>query len=303
MSRPLRLEFENALYHVTSRGDRLEAIFDNDGDRYALLEVVARGAARFDAIVIAYCLMSNHYHFVLQTHRPNLSRLMRHINGVYTQTYNRRHGKVGHLFQGRFKAVLIDSDAYLLEVCRYVDLNPVRAGMVANPGDWAWSSYRTHAGSATPSLWLDSAMLYRQFAPDGNGSEGPASYARFVAQGAGIKLWDQRLSAQIYFGSEEFLRRMQTRAAGSEAKEIPRTQRRPASRSLEWYFDRYDRNGAIVQAFREGAYTQTAIARLSGLSVSRISRLIGADEAKGKRQDLTPGVSTGVHKGKAKDKT
>jgi putative transposase len=146
MARPLRLEFEGALYHVTSRGDRREPIFEDDTDRRRLLEIVEQGMERFDAVVFAYCLMDNHYHFVLHTHQPNLSRLMRHINGVYTQAYNRRHRKVGHLFQGRFKAVLVDKDAYLLEVCRYVDLNPVRAGMVRRPQDWTWSSYRAHTG-------------------------------------------------------------------------------------------------------------------------------------------------------------
>ena len=106
MSRPLRIEFPGAIYHVTSRGDRREPIFLDDEDRRALLEVVAQAMQRFDAQALAYCLMGNHYHFVLQTHLANLSRLMRQINGVYTQAFNRRHGKVGHLFQGRFKAVL-----------------------------------------------------------------------------------------------------------------------------------------------------------------------------------------------------
>ena len=127
MARPLRIEFPGAVYHVTSRGDRREAIFVDDQDRHALLEVVAQALSRFDAQALAYCLMDNHYHFVLHTRQANLSLLMRHINGVYTQAFNRRHGKAGHLFQGRFKAILVDRDAYLLEVCRYVDLNPVRA--------------------------------------------------------------------------------------------------------------------------------------------------------------------------------
>jgi putative transposase len=102
MSRPLRIEFEDAIYHVTSQGDRREAIFEDDADRKALLGVVEHGVERFDAALFAYCLMGNHYHFVLQTRQPNLSRLMRHINGLYTQAFNRRHQKVGHLFQGRF---------------------------------------------------------------------------------------------------------------------------------------------------------------------------------------------------------
>ena len=137
MSRPLRIEFPGAAYHVTSRGDRREPIFEDDTDRASLLGVVEEGMGRYDAQVLAYCLMGNHYHFVLHTRQANLSRLMRHLNGVYTQAYNRRHRKLGHLFQCRFNAILVDRDAYLLEVCRYVEFNPVRARMVTGPGDGA----------------------------------------------------------------------------------------------------------------------------------------------------------------------
>ena len=133
MARPLRIEFPGATYHVTARGDRREDIFVDDADRASLLNVLALGLQRFDAVALAYCLMGNHYHFVLQTRQANLSRLMRHVNGVYTQRFNRRHGKVGHLFQGRFKAILVDTDAYLLTLCRYVELNPVRAGWCRKP--------------------------------------------------------------------------------------------------------------------------------------------------------------------------
>src|SRR5437868_13841465 len=115
MSRPLRIEFPGTVYHVTSRGDRREPIFEDDVDREALLATVAHAMERFDAEVLAYCLMGNHYHFVLHTRQANLSVLMRHVNGVYTQSFNRRHGKVGHLFQGRFKAILVDRDAYLIQ--------------------------------------------------------------------------------------------------------------------------------------------------------------------------------------------
>jgi REP element-mobilizing transposase RayT len=102
MSRPLRIEFPGAVYHVTSRGDRREPVFVDDEDRRCLLEIIGQAMSRFDAHILAYCLMGNHYHFVLHTRRANLSALMRHVNGVYTQAYNRRHDKVGHLFQGRF---------------------------------------------------------------------------------------------------------------------------------------------------------------------------------------------------------
>jgi len=119
MSRPLRLEFPGAVYHVTSRGDRREPIYVDDVDRAEHLAVLAQAAERFDAQVLAYCQMGNHYHLVLHTRQANLSRFMRHLNGVYTQAFNRRHGLVGHLFQGRFKAILVDRDAYLLTLCRY----------------------------------------------------------------------------------------------------------------------------------------------------------------------------------------
>ena len=122
MIRPSRIEFPGATHHVMPRGDRREPIFEDDEDRLALLDVIAQAMSRFDAEMLAHCLMGHHYHFVLGTRQANLSRLMRHINGVYTQRYNRCHGKTGHLFQGRFKAILVDRAAYLLEVCRYVEL-------------------------------------------------------------------------------------------------------------------------------------------------------------------------------------
>lgn len=281
MSRPLRVEFEDAIYHVTSRGDRREAIFEDDTDRKALLDVVGHGAERFDASLFAYCLMSNHYHFVLQTRQPNLSRLMRHINGVYTQVYNRRHRKVGHLFQGRFKALLVDRDAHFLEVCRYVDLNPVRAGIVKRPQDWEWSSYRAHIGRVVAPIWLDSAKVHRQLSPRAPRREGPVRYAEFVAQGKGINLWETALRAQIYLGGDDFVRRVQLRVKAAEIREIPRAQRQVRRLPLETYLgsDTDTRDVAIARAYLEGGHTQTAIAARVGLSVSRVSRLIAAKEA------------------------
>jgi REP element-mobilizing transposase RayT len=143
-----------------SGGDRREPIFVNDHDRHGFLDVMAQALLRFDAEMLAYCLMDNHYHFVLHTRRANLSLLMRHINGVYTQAFNRQHNKVGHLFQDRFKAILVDRDAYLLEVCRYVELNPARANLVKKPEAWAWSSYRAHVGLETSPVWLDTDGLH-----------------------------------------------------------------------------------------------------------------------------------------------
>ncbi len=160
MARPLRIEFPGAVYHVTSRGDRREAVFVDDADRLGFLDVLSLGLARFDAQVLAYCLMGNHYHLVVFTRQANLSLLMRHLNGVYTQHFNRRHRVVGHLLQGRFKGILVDREADLLELCRYVELNPVRASLTETAGGWAWSSYRAHVGDADTPKWLDPAVLH-----------------------------------------------------------------------------------------------------------------------------------------------
>jgi REP element-mobilizing transposase RayT len=130
MTRPLRLEFSNALYHVTSRGDRREDIFLSDDDRNDWLEVLGNVCTRFNWVVHAFCQMTNHYHLLVETVDGNLSGGMRQMNGEYTQRFNRRHSLVGHLFQGRYKAILVQKEAYLLELTRYVVLNPLRANMM-----------------------------------------------------------------------------------------------------------------------------------------------------------------------------
>lgn len=142
MARPLRLEFGNALYHVTARGDRRGAIYHDEADRFAWLAALASTCKRFNFVIHAYCQMTNHFHFMVETVDAGLHRGMRHLNSTYAQYFNRRYRLAGHLFQGRYKAILCQKEAYLLELARYIVLNPVRAGMVATPGDWQWSSYR-----------------------------------------------------------------------------------------------------------------------------------------------------------------
>ena len=164
MSRPLRIEFPDALYHVTARGDRREDIYEDDQDRQAFLLILERVITQLNWTCYAWCLMDNHYHLLIQTPDGNLSKGMRQLNGVYTQASNRRHRRVGHLFQGRFKAILVDSDAYLLELARYVVLNPVRAGRVKKPADWTWSSYRASVGLEPAAPWLAVDGLLAQLA-------------------------------------------------------------------------------------------------------------------------------------------
>jgi putative transposase len=140
MARPLRLPFPGGIYHVTARGNDRQTIFKGDSDCSLFLIVLATVVARYRVRCHAYCLMSNHYHVLLQTPEGNLSAAMRQLNGVYTQRFNRSHERCGHVLQGRFGAQLVDGQAYLLEVCRYIVLNPVRAGLVSHPRDWRWSS-------------------------------------------------------------------------------------------------------------------------------------------------------------------
>jgi len=150
MTRPLRLEFSGALYHVTSRGDGREAIFLDNEDREIFLGVLSSVCERFNWCVHAYCLMDNHYHLLIETPDANLSKGMRQLNGVFTQSFNRKHKRVGHVFQGRYKAIIVQKESYLLELARYIVLNPVRAGMVRSAKDWPWSSYRKTAGFIRP---------------------------------------------------------------------------------------------------------------------------------------------------------
>ncbi|HUF20050.1 MAG TPA: transposase [Burkholderiales bacterium] len=290
MARPLRIEFPGAVYHVTARGDRRDDIFDDDADRDALLDIVGQALSRFDAEALAYCLMGNHYHFVLHTRQANLSMLMRQINGVYTQSYNRRHNKVGHLLQGRFKAVLVDRDAYLLEVCRYVDLNPVRAGMVKAPGAWALSSYRAHVGRAPVPAWLDTAGLhgYLLGRPARNAADRRRAadrYAKLVSATPDARLWDNALRQQIYLGDEEFVARMQALAEprNSTDQDIPKLQRRKARTLAQWMQGGASRDEAMYNAYTQGVMTMSAIARELDLSVSRVSRIIAqVEQANGK---------------------
>ena len=151
MARPLRIEFAGALCHLTCRGDRREAIFEDDEDRETFLGVCAEVAARYHWRCYAYCVMPDHYHPLLETVEGRLSQGMRHLNGVHTQASNRRHRKAGHLFQGRFPGMLVDKDAYLLEWSRYGARNPVRAKIVDTPEEWSGSSYRATVGTAAPT--------------------------------------------------------------------------------------------------------------------------------------------------------
>ena len=294
MGRPLRIEYPGAIYHVTSRGDRQEAIFKTVADRAMLLDIVDQAMERLDARMFAFCLMGNHFHFVLQTGQPNLSRLMRHINGEYTRAFNKRHQLAGHVFQGRYHAAVVDSDAYLIEVCRYVELNPVRAGLVGSPTDWPWCSYSAHIGAVDGPTWLATTTLHghllgRDVATPSDRRQAAHLYAEAVAAGRDVDLWRHHLREEIFLGSEEFAARARARATEERlrSKDIPCTQRTGQCALADWLTGDRTRDEAFLLAYSRGGMTMTAIARQSKLSISAVSRLIAAAE-KRKIQDLTP---------------
>jgi len=295
MARPLRLAFAGGVYHVTARGNERKPIVRNDADRARFVDTLAAMVEQYGVLCHAWVLMDNHYHLLLETPTPNLSRAVRHLNGVYTQSFNRRHGRVGHLFQGRFKAIVVEKESYLLELCRYVVLNPVRAGVVKTPGAYPWSSYRATAGLAAAPAWLTVAWLLEQFG--GSRRTAQAQYRTFVAEGIRQPQtpWEQ-VVGQIYLGREAFIRRVQEASQRAADPEIPRSQRQPAWLSPEAVLQRVARSYGIAVADlvrptrrpsearqvalyglrRWAGEGLNAIARRMGFSYSAVSRRVSA---------------------------
>jgi len=232
MARPLRLEYPGAVYHVTARGHERSRIFATDRDRERWLDLLAWAAGRERWEVHAYCLMSNHFHLLVQTPEGGISAGVHALNSRYAQWFNRRTKRTGHLFEGRFRAVLVQKEPHLLELARYIVLNPVRAKLVSGAGDWRWSSYRATAGFVQPPPWLAVDWKLSQFGA--RPQTALAAYRRFVAQGKGVPSPLDGVAAQIYLGDERFLKDVNRLARRYDADpEIPLRQRRPAGPSVE----------------------------------------------------------------------
>ena len=233
------------------------------------MDVLGEVVERYNWICHAFCLMTNDYHLLIETVEGNLSQGMRHLNGVYTQASNRRHNRSGHLFQGRFKGILIDKDAYLLELSRYVVLNPVRAGMVEMPSQWPWSSYRALMGDTPAPKWLAIDGLLSQFGADRSGAR--EHYQRFVLDGLGKGIWEG-LRQQIFLGDEAFVERMQANASiQGDALTVPQVQRRPPAPTLADIAATHpDRNSAIDSAYATGAYSYKEIAQYFGIHLATV---------------------------------
>lgn len=279
MARPLRIEYDGALYHITSRGNEQKTIYRNDEDRRIFLETLKKVNKRYNWICHAYCLMNNHYHIVIETPDGNLSKGMRQLNGVFTQIYNKRHNRVGHIFQGRYKAILIEKESYLLEVSRYVVLNPVRAKAVGSPEQWKWGSYRATAGIEKPHPCLTADWILGQFGAKRKQAE--KRYKEFIKAGIGEKgIWEN-VRGQSILGEDNFVERLIGHVKGhEEIKEIPKRQRyigRPALGILfkdKGFRDKKERDKKMKEAVDRYGYNQKEVAVFLEIHYSTVSRAV-----------------------------
>lgn len=208
MARPLRIEYPGAFYHIYSRGDQKQPIFFSDEDRCYFLHCLRMAFEKFGAVIHAYCLMPNHFHFLIETPLGDLSRIMHFVMTKYTVYINKKHKRQGHLFQGRYGSVLIESVSYAKELARYVHLNPVRSKIVDKPEDFEWSSYGYYLGLARPEKWLETASILSLF------GDSPAAsikaFVEFVNEGIGrepaASIRESKRTGIL--GSEEFIKRI-----------------------------------------------------------------------------------------------
>ena len=205
MARPLRITFPGAFYHITSRGNERKTVFKNRRDRIKFLEYLGTATTRYDARVHVYCLMDNHYHLLLETPSGNLPQVMHHINGAYTTYFNVKRHRSGHLFQGRYKSILIEEDEYAKELSRYIHLNPVRSQMVSVPEEYEWSSYNQYIGKKKPEKWLVRDFVLGYFGK--NYSTSQKAYKIFVDRLIGQE-YDNPLKdviGSVLLGSQDFI--------------------------------------------------------------------------------------------------
>ena len=275
MARPLRIEYEGAVYHVTSRGNARSDIYLDDEDRLLFLEVLQYVVERFGWKCHAYCLMSNHYHLMIETPQPNLSRGMSQLNGMFTQRFNRRHQRVGHVFQGRFKSIIVDKDAYLLELSRYIVRNPIAANMVKSLNDWPWSSYLATSGLVSAPAFLHVDWLLSQFSEAK--PQAQQAYIDFVNKKDAQSPW-QALNGPDILGDDEFRGRLQK---GIDAIPAGVAKTKAILRHLPLSEIADENKGRSVwmrEAYCEHGYTMQAIAAFANLHHSTVSKLIKSDE-------------------------
>lgn len=273
MTRPLRIEFPGALYHITARGNRRNKIFLTDGDNLTWLAHLGETCERFNFVVHAYCQMPNHFHLLLETVDGELARGMRHLNGQFSQHVNRKHGLVGHLFQGRYKAILCQNDLYKLELARYIVLNPVRARMVAHPVEWPWSSFTATTGLVSSPHWLNSAGILAHFGTCLDLAR--QGYEQFVLAGINEPSPLALVENQLVLGDEDFRASVIGNEPGGNMFELARVHRRAICPALsDFFLDYQDPHEAMARAYLSLGYTMPEIARYARVSVKTVSRAV-----------------------------
>jgi REP element-mobilizing transposase RayT len=278
MTRPLRIEYPGAVYHITSRGNARNKIFSDDQDRGIFFSILDEVVTRYNWLCHAYCLMHNHYHLMVETPDANLSIGMRQLNGLYTQRYNRRHHKTGHIFQGRFRAILVQKENYLLELCRYVVLNPVRAGVVEKPEACRWSSYQATAGLKKGPDYLTTNWILGLF--NSKRTVAQKQYRQFVREGIHRGTPWNELQGQVLLGEEGFVEKFKDLLEGKrQVKEIPRPQRYVDRPRLDELFSKKEareaRDRCIQTAHMSHGYTLKEIADHLGIHYTTVSKVIG----------------------------
>lgn len=278
MSRPLRIEYEGALYHIISRGNAKQDIFLDKRDRDRFLNILSDAHKRYDFIFYSYCLMKSHYHLLVETPEGNISRGMRYINGVYTQYFNKKNGRVGHLFQGRYKSIVVDKESYLLELIRYIVLNPLRAKIVKDPEKYEWSSYQSIVGLSKRPEYLYTDFVLSQFSKEKK--KAIEFFKRFVADGVGGEDPEKLLVGELILGNRKFINNLKNILKSKrDQKEIPRTQRYADKKSLDEIFkmevkEKIQRDKLIYKSYIEYGYTMKEVSEYLGVHYSTVSKAI-----------------------------
>jgi len=285
MARQLRIEYPGAFYHITSRGNEKQAIYLQDADRQRFLARLEEAHEERHAIIHAYCLMENHYHLILETPRGNLSEILHFINTAHSVYFNKRHGRCGHLFQGRFKAILVQAEIYMRRLARYIHLNPIRARIAALPDQYIWSSYRDFVGLRPPPAWLQRMFILRLFGESPDAAE--KRFADFVLEGTrkAIRNPLEMADPRSILGSASFVERIKRtylrgRSGDREIPDLRRLRRRPdlgriraEAERIMGPKNRFSRNLAIFLSHKCTDFRLKEIGEHFGLGVSGISQI------------------------------
>lgn len=295
MSRPWRIEYEGALYHVFSRGNNQQDIFVSNDDRYLFLDTIGQMSERFDIDIFSYVLMDNHYHLLLRTPKANLSRSMQWLGTTYTRRFNLEHFQSGHLFQGRFKSILVQNDAYLMQLSYYIHRNPLRAGIVKRLMDYRWSSYPAYAYDRRHPKWLNKDLILSQIHGENKQRQYREMSQKYSDENR--RIWEDIRHGFIY-GSKKFVKRIKVRYIDSEPDPAIPQQKSvqkstdpvqflyKASKALQCDLermkncarisesDKLNRDILLYWLWQEGQYTNLQIGELFDLTHSSVSRRV-----------------------------